>query len=82
MSSLTLNPDPEYKAIGDAIAGLISDIKAGKSALIDAEDAFQALVGSVASLANVAADAKKVDNQVYLLKAILESFEPAVVPAA
>lgn len=79
MKQVTLNVDDEFVALGDAVKGLIADIKDGKTALQDATDAFQTLVGAVTSFSNVAVDSKKVDNQVYLGKSILDAVE--AVPA-
>lgn len=78
MQPVQLQVDDEIKAIGDAIGGLITDIKAGKGVLQDAEDAFNALVGAVASLKNIAVDIKKVDNQAYLVYALAKALEPSV----
>lgn len=83
MQAFQLNVDDEVIAIGNAIVGLVNDIKAGKAALVDAEDAFAALVGAVGSLQNLPADIKKIDNQVYLAKVLAGILEPVVAaPAA
>lgn len=82
MQVFQLNVDDEVIAIGNAIVGLVNDIKAGKAALVDAEDAFAALVGAVGSLQNIPADIKKIDNQVYLAKVLAGILEPVAAPAA
>lgn len=80
--AVTLNVDDEFAALGDAIGVLIADIKAGKSALVDLEDAIAKLVPAVGAFQNIAVDVKKVDNQVYLVKAIADALEPVAVVAA
>lgn len=75
MQPVQLQVDDEVKAVGDAIAGLVADIKAGKSVIVDAEDAFNALVGAVAGLKNIVVDIKKVDNQAYLAYALAKALE-------
>lgn len=70
-----LNVDDEFVALGDAVKGLIADIKAGKTVLQDAQDAFSTLVAAIGSMGNVAADFKKVDNQAYVLKSLGDALE-------
>ena len=77
MQTVTLSVSDEFVALGNALGGLIADIKAGKSALQDVEDAFTNLVGALGALEKVATDIKAQDNQVYLLKCILQAVEPA-----
>lgn len=71
-----LNVDDEVKVLGDVVAMLISDVKAGKTVLQDFEDAIGQLVVSVSAFANINVDLKKVDNQAYLLKSLADSLEP------
>lgn len=80
MKTVTLNVDDEFAALSEALKVLIIDIKAGKTALEDVKDVFAALVVAVDGFKNIAVDAKKVDNQVVLLKGILEALEPAPAP--
>lgn len=82
MQQVTLNVSDEYKALGDALNGLISDIKAKKTAVQDLQDLLAPLLGAVAGLQNLGADVKLVDNQVYLIRSIASALEPAPAPAA
>lgn len=80
MQSVTLNVDDEMKAAGDAIAMIIADVKAGKGAAAIATDALPLLISAVSGYSNMGKDILKVDNQVYLVRAIAMGLEPA--PAA
>lgn len=80
MQAVTLNVDDEIKALADAVGTLFADIKAGKTLAQDLTDALGGVVAGVTGLANIVGDIKKVDNQTYLLHAILTQLEP-VVPA-
>lgn len=77
MQQIQLNVDDEFKAVGDVLAGLIADIKAKKPAAQIATDALPGLLAAVGSYASMAADIKKVDNQVYLVRAIAAALEPS-----
>ena len=78
MQPITLNVSPEFVALGTAITGVISDIKAGKTVAQDIEDAVTALIGAVGSVAAVGNDIKAPENQAYLAYCFLKAFEPAV----
>jgi hypothetical protein len=78
MQTVQLQVDDEIKAVADAIGGLISDIKAGKTVVQDLTDALMALVPAVSALQALPADIKKVDNQVYILKSLGDALEPKV----
>lgn len=80
MQSVTLNVDDEMKAAGDAIAMIIADVKSGKGAAAIATDALPLLISAVSGYSNMGKDILKVDNQVYLVRAIAMGLEPA--PAA
>ena len=81
---ITLTVDNEIKAVGDAMKGLVADVKAGKSILTDFQDVFGVMMGALADLGNAAVDVKKVDNQAYLLKCLGDALEvaPVVAPQA
>lgn len=70
----------EVVAFGSAIADLIADIKAGKTAMQDVEDTLADLVAGASGLQNVGADIVKPENQVFLVYAIAQALEPK--PAA
>lgn len=74
----TLNVSPEVVALGSAIGAIVADIKAGKTVIQDAEDAFTNLVGAVQSFDNIGTDIKAPDNIAYLVKSILGAVLPAV----
>ncbi len=80
MQAVSLNVDDEVKALGDALAIIVADVKAGKSLIQDFTDAFGALLGAIGSIQNLPVDIKKVDNQAYLIFALAKVLEPA--PAA
>lgn len=76
---ITLNVSPEFVALGSAISGLVSDIKAGKTIAQDVEDAVTQLIGAVGSVSAIANDLKAPENQAYLSYCLLKALEPAVV---
>jgi hypothetical protein len=76
MQTVQLNVSDEFVAFGTAINGLIADIKAGKTAVQDVEDAFASLVGALGALDKIAVDIKAPSNQAYLLLQILTAVEP------
>lgn len=82
MQQVTLNVSDEFKALGDALAVLISDIKAGKTVVQDLSDAVSGLIPVIGALSAMPADIKLVDNQVYLIKALATALEPVAAPAA
>lgn len=73
--------DDEVKALGDALRILLVDLKAKKAAGVILSDAVAPLIAAVGGISNFGADIKKGDNQVYLVKAIVDALEPVVVPA-
>jgi hypothetical protein len=81
MKQVQLNVDDEFAAAGDAIKVLIADIKAGKSIAVITGDALPNLIVAIGGYANMAADVKKVDNQIYLVKSIADALEPVPVVA-
>lgn len=76
MQNVTLSVSDEVMALGTALGGLITDIKGGKSALQDVEDAFANLVGALGALEKIATDIKSQDNQAYLVRCLLLAVEP------
>lgn len=80
MQSVQMNVDDEFFAAGDAIGILIADISAKKDVATITADALPKVVQAIAGYANFAADIKKVDNQLYLLRSILNAVEPAPAP--
>lgn len=82
MKQVTMNVDDEFAAAGDLIAILIADISAKKDVATIAADALPKAIAVVGAYQNFAADIKKVDNQLYLLKVILGALEPAAPVAA
>lgn len=76
MQTVQLSVSDEIMALGAAVSGLITDIKAGKTAVQDVEDAFASLVGALASLSKISTDIKAPSNQAYLLLQILTAVEP------
>ncbi len=75
MQSVQLNVADEVKALGDALKGLISDIKAKKSVAIIAADALPGFMAAIGGYASMSADIKLVDDQVYLVKCLAEAAE-------
>jgi hypothetical protein len=75
MKQVQLNVDDEFAAAGDAVKSLISDIKAKKSITEIAANALPNLIAAVGGYSSMAADVKKVDNQVYLIKSIADALE-------
>lgn len=75
MQTITLNVDDEFKAAGDMIGTLIADLKAKKTVAQISTDVLPGLVLAMSGYANFAADIKKADNQVYLLRAIATALE-------
>lgn len=75
MQQVILNVDSEFKAAGDLIYTLIKDIKAGKNVAEIAADVLPTLMIAVSGYSAFAADVKKVDNQVYLVKALADALE-------
>lgn len=80
MQQVQLNVADEIKALGDSLKSLIADIKAKKSIAEIAGDVLPQLIGAVGGFQSMGADIKLVDNQLYILRSILEPLEPA--PAA
>ncbi len=70
MQSVQLQVDDGVKAVGDALAMLISDLKAKKSTAQIVSDALPLLAQAIGGLGTLGADLKKVDNQAYILRAI------------
>ena len=78
-----LKVDAEFAALGDALASVLSDIKAKKSIGEDFSDALAILLPALSGLASFLGDVKKVDNQVYLIKCLADALEgsaPAPAP--
>ena len=75
MQQVQLNVSDEFKAAGDAIAALVSDIKASKATAAIVSDVLPLLVSAVGGYANFAADIKIADNQTYLAYAIAKALE-------
>lgn len=83
MQQVTIMVDDEFKAAGDAIGALITDIKAGKSVEQISADVLPSLLPAISSYANFASDVKKPWNQAYLVEKIAEALEKAApAPAA
>lgn len=80
MQQVQLNVDDEMKAAGDALSLLIIDIKAGKAIAAIAGDVLPGLIAAIGGYANMGADIKKVDNQVYILRCLAGALEPAPAP--
>lgn len=80
MVSVELQVADEVKALGDALKGIIVDIKAKKAIAQIATDALPGLLSAVGAFASIGADVKLVDNQVYLIKSLADALEPQ--PAA
>lgn len=77
MQSVSLSVDDEFKAMGDALAGLIADIKGGKTVIQDLTDAVQSLIPAVSAIGSMSVDVKKPDNQAYIAYALMKVLEPA-----
>lgn len=75
MKTVELQVDDEFAAAGDAISSIIADIKAKKSVAEIAADALPQLIAAVGGYSKFADDIKKVDNQLYLVKAIAGPLE-------
>ena len=75
MQQVQLQVSDEFKAAGDLIGALIADIMAHKPITTIAGDALPNLMAVLGSYSAFAADYKIVDNQIYLLKKILEAVE-------
>lgn len=80
MQVVQLNVADEVKALGDALAIIVLDVKAKKGVAQIATDALPGLLAAIGGMANIGADIKLVDNQVYLIKALAQALEPQ--PAA
>lgn len=76
MQTITLNVDDEVKALGDALAVAIVDVRAKAPVGQDITDVVGKLVPALTGIANFAGDIKKVDNQVSLIKALADALEP------
>lgn len=72
---VSLTVDDEVKALGDAIAGLIADIKGKKALSAVLADSIPNLMAAVGGFAAFGGDLKKGDNQIYLVKCIAEPLE-------
>lgn len=81
MQQVQLQVADEVKAVADAMALLITDIKAKKSATQILTDTLPGIMTAVEGLGAMSADLKKVDDQVYLIKSLLGALEPAPVVA-
>ena len=79
MQQVELQVADEIKALGDAISGIIVDIKAKKSIAQIASDALPGLLQAVGGMQSLGADVKLVDNQVYLVRCLAQALEPAPV---
>lgn len=77
MQQVPLSVDDEIKSLGDALGILVADIKAKKSITQIAADSLPGLLSAVGGYQAAAVDIKKVDNQVYLLRALAQALEPA-----
>jgi len=79
MVQVQLNVDDEIKALADALAIAIVDVKAKKPIAQDLTDVAAKLIPALASLQNVQVDIKKGDNQAYVVKALSDALSPQVV---
>ena len=71
---------PEIVALASAIADVIvAAKKPGSTALGDASAALPDLIASAAAIANIGVDIKKPENQAFVIYAIAQALEPAVV---
>lgn len=75
VQQVTLNVDDEIKALGDALATLISDIKAKKSVAQIASDLLPGLMAAVSGYQNIGGDLKKVDDQTFLVHALSKALQ-------
>lgn len=75
MQQVQLSVADEVKALGDAISGIVSDVKAKKSVAQIAADALPGLLQAVGGMQSLGADAKLIDNQVYLVKCLAQALE-------
>jgi hypothetical protein len=66
-----LNVSPEVLSLGQALGILVADIKAGKSAIQDAEDMLAPVLAAVGAAATIGTDIKTADNQAFLVYSIL-----------
>jgi hypothetical protein len=79
MQQVSLQVADEIKALGDALALLIGDIKAGKPAAGIAADVLPALLPAISGLQAIGLDIKLPENQVYIIYALAKALEPAPV---
>ena len=76
MQEVQLMVADEVKALGDSLGMLIADIKAGKGLAAIVADVLPGLLSAVGGYADVPADMKSVDNQIYLARILAMALEP------
>lgn len=76
MQTVPLNVDDEVKALGDALAAEIADVKAQKGAAAYLADATPALLSLAGNYAKLPADVKKADDLAYFVKCLATALIP------